>query len=375
SAESDNFVVRWGSDVSDDQAAEILAGFEISWATLVTDGGYPEPFTADIWKFNVYVGDTGPGLPSSEGAGGYYWYDAEGWPLIVLDKSLVTDSAWLEKVAAHEFFHAVQAPFEVYEYGGEGSWFWEATANWAAGEVFPDNTHYAAYLFGWAYQPHLAVDAFEYPDFSDQTDLSEVHQYGAFIWPRYLSEHAADPSLIFEAWDRAEDIDPDDPMAVLDVLAEERGFALDAAFADFAVRNVTWDYADGDAYEDWVDEYEHYFPSARIAADHDGHSGGWRSVDGDLETELWGVSYVRVRSPVSPFEVAFDTNPDAWPLTAWRVQVVAVMPLGYEVHEVEVVEGQASTVLDLDPNASQAWLVVTPTSRRGVPDEAAPWTY
>ena len=50
-------------------------------------------------------------------------------------------------------------------------------------------------LVGFAFLPHLPLTFFDYPD---RGELQEMHHYGAFIWPRYISEFAANISHEFK---------------------------------------------------------------------------------------------------------------------------------------------------------------------------------
>lgn len=55
------------------QIEKLGANFELSWQTTVDELGYPQPVGTVQTKFNVYIGDTGNGTPSAEGAVGYFW--------------------------------------------------------------------------------------------------------------------------------------------------------------------------------------------------------------------------------------------------------------------------------------------------------------
>lgn len=124
-------------------------------------------------------------------------------------------------------------------------------------EVYGDNPGYVAFLFGYALLPHLEVNFFDYPDTGA---LQEYHQYGAFIFPRYLAEFIGDWRIVRNAW-----VDPqvggNDPLEAMEAEIEDLGVGLDEAFMDFAARNVTWDYAHGDWYEYYVEAYADYYPS------------------------------------------------------------------------------------------------------------------
>ena len=84
SLSSDNFIVRWGSGVSQAEAQELLDAFELAWQVEILEMGYLQPVATDQYLFNVYIGDSGGGAPSSYGAAGYFTVDDDGYPMIVI---------------------------------------------------------------------------------------------------------------------------------------------------------------------------------------------------------------------------------------------------------------------------------------------------
>lgn len=296
SLESDNFIIRWGSGVSEADALEMLAAFERSWQVELLDMDHPQPQGTDTHKFNVYVGSTGGGTPDDYGAAGYFNTDSAGWPMIVLSLSTVEDTDYGVTTVAHEFYHAVQYATGTYQYEDEGAWFWEATASWIEVEVYPDNPGYVAFLFGYALIPHLELNFFDYPDTGA---LQEYHQYGAFIFPRYLAEFVGDWRIVRNAWVEPQ-VAGNDPLAALEAEIEDLGVGLDEAFMDFAARNVTWDYEHGDWYEYYVDAYGEYFPSQdnRVVETFsgDGTDGAFSPSD-SLAPRRFGVNVVALEEP------------------------------------------------------------------------------
>lgn len=248
----DNFIIKWGDGVSDGKASHLLGFFEDAWAAEIEDWGQPAPYGTETYLFNVYIGDTGGGTPEGHGAGGYYTRDGENMPMIVIAKNSLENEEYVAVASAHEFYHALQdASGAAYAYDGDSAWYWEATATWASGEVYPDDAYYGMFLYGYALLPQLSINFFDYPDTGT---LQEYHQYGAFIFPRYLSELVADRKLIVDSWiDSGSARDPLEALA--DELAKE-GVDLADAFGDFAARNAWWDYLDG---EDYADNYDYYY--------------------------------------------------------------------------------------------------------------------
>jgi len=298
SQESDNFVLKWGNDasVSGLAVSQMLSAFEFSWSEQVSAMGHPSPYGTDEYKFNVYVGDTGSCAPSVYGMGGYYTTDADGWPMIVMSQGTMDNTIYGQSVAAHEFYHAVQHATESYGGDADSSWYWEATACWMEKEVYASDTTYADFLFGYAFMPYKQLNAYQYPG---SGAIEEFHQYGAFIFPRYLTEHYADWTLIRDSW-----VDAawgSDPVEMLDGLTPEVG--IDVLFADFAAHNATWDYLDQDLYVNQLDSLSSgggYAIYDRRIVDTVGSQGTGREwIDPPTDTlpERFGYNVIRLKSP------------------------------------------------------------------------------
>lgn len=327
SAESDNFVLRWGPGFSASDAQPILDAFELAWTREILEMGYPEPLYADAWKVNVYVGDSGGGAPSAGSAAGYHTNDREGYPMIVLANSTAHDIPGRgANTTAHELHHALQRAAGTYSYQYEGAWYFEATASWIEVEVYPDEPAYTDLLFGYSFLPHLAINYFDYPD---EGVLQEYHQYGAFIFVRYLAEHAADPDLIRESW--LDTRGSRDPLAVIDrLLQEDAGTDLDAAFADFAARNATWDYAHGDWYAAAHDSASSLFGRGndyRIAAQSRGLLADVSPPE-EVRPQRYGSNMMRLYDLAEgdDLRVAFegDAAGDHGNAAVWNVEVIGL---------------------------------------------------
>lgn len=365
-AASTNFVVKWGDGgaVSQEEVDALLDAFEEGWAVEIGEMGHPAPLGTDTWLFNVYVGDTGDGTPSSNGAGGYYWRDDDGMPYVVVARDSLYYPDYAQGTAVHELYHALQDAVGTYGYGdgNVGAWYWEATAGWAQGEVYPENATYAQFLMGYAWLPELPVGFFDYPD---SGALEEYHQYGAFIFPRYVSEVAADRDLVVQSWLDAGG--EEDPVAVLAAGLEARGVAFADAFGDFAARNAGWDYADGDVYADSLMAWSGYFDDNAASADNVGEegTGGWLDLPEGHAPQRHG--YAVVRAHLGAYGARIDVGGD--PVgsrespSAWRVTVVEVDDDVMTYHPVTLDgEGEGSVVLRGD---GEAWIVAA-----AVPDRA-----
>ena len=346
---SERFALKWGSwtDVSEEVAAELLEQLEIAREVEVIDAGLPDPTGWEGTYFNVYIGDTGPEVPSAKGAGGYYSWDDEGYPLIVLGIDTIENLSWAATVTAHEFFHAVQGATYAYYEWEFAYWWWEATATWAAAEVWPDDLAFASWLGAYASSPHLRLSAL-----GDDGGAPPARQYGAFIFPRFLSEILGRADAVYGSWDiGTETSDPLDDLA--DLLGDD---ALRAAFADFAAHNVTWDYAHGELYAEIME----YFPSQwglpdLSIVDLDYDDDGWGTVPGDVEPGKFAYNHVRVpfeALAAGAFDVRFEGDHDDFEL-----RLVVESP-SQGVVRAEVAPSLDGSPVELPDDASAAWLVV-----------------
>ncbi len=321
--ESANFVVYWGTDgsVSGGDVSDLVQAFEDAWTHHTGTMGMPTPSGTDLYKFNVYIGDTGSGIPGSYGAGGYYTLDGEGFPMIVIALGSLDDMDWGVTTAVHEFFHAVQHATGAFGTAA-GSWFWEATAVWSEAEVYPEIPYYAAFLYGYAFLPHLPLSFFDYPD---SGTLQEHHQYGAFIFPRYLSEVVADWTLVRDAWIDGHGYS--DPIDVLDDALVELGSDFPTTWGDFLAHNTVWDYQDQEVYRWYLDYYGDWFHDEdhRIARSWYGAGNeAWFAPD-ELLPQRWGSHTLVLRAPeAGTLKVEFqgDAEGSAGSDATWIARVV-----------------------------------------------------
>ena len=255
---SDRFALKWGPSfpLSDADAERLLSDFEFAYSTMVMDWGMEDPTGIGGTFFNVYIGDTGGYVPSVMGAAGYYTIDSFGYPMIVLNKEFVNDVSYIRSVIAHEFFHGVQGQSRAYTDWETASWYWEATACWAQGEAVPESGTYAGFLVHYAAQPHVGLYHFSSGEFGGAPP--DYHQYGAFIYPRFLSERLDAFDAIIDSWREGDAVG--DPVHFLREYLTEPVF--DTSFVDHAARNLTWDYEDGELYRDWIMGTVDYWPDA-----------------------------------------------------------------------------------------------------------------
>ncbi len=357
---TENFVFRWGTSgsVRTADVERLAAAFEAAWTEEISVQGHPLPTGADTYRFNVYIGDSGGGTPSGSGAAGYFWYDEEGWPMVVVAADTLRDGAYADITAAHEFYHAIQGGTDRYPYSGDSAWFWEASATWASATVYPDNLNYATFLFGYVLLPHYPINYFNYPD---SWRVEDYYQYGAFIVPLHVSELTADRSLIREIWTR--DDAARDPLTTMDRLLEERGIAFDDVFMDHVARMATFDYPNGTAMERMVEanagRYDEYENLVAATVGPEG-TDGWVDGPNNLRPYRYGYNAIRIDPGDSAFvtiSIEGDLDGDAGHSAKWGAQLVRKHG-GARTYVPLTFEGQNAR-LDIDDlDGEELWLVI-----------------
>jgi len=358
---SERFALKWGPDfdLSEDNANAILTHFEEIHLAEVESWSMASP-TDGVRYFNVYVGDTGGVIPSVGGMAGYYTTDSSGHPMIVLANDTVTDLPYARSVIAHEFFHAVQWASESFWTWETGSWFWEATATWAAGEVVPDNDSYWNALPHYALKPQIGL----YHDTMTEHGGAppDLHQYGAFIFPRYISEVLESPETILSAWRDGET--DDDPVAWMRVHMTDEVFG--AALVDHAAHNLTWDYIHGERWSSWVDEVASWYPDQddRIAPLIAHADADWYTVGDEDMPGAGGYNLIPIPDDViEEGELVVAVRPDIEAglatATQFRARVVSIVDGVPTRHAVD--HTVPHTTLSVEPTA-ELWLVVAKLS-------------
>lgn len=346
--ESDNFLISWPARIAlaDDDARAVADALEASFVTFHDELGLPLPPGADTYRFNAYVSDA-QGTPTVEG-GGYMDFGLT--PFLALHADLVRFDPGLPFVAAHEYFHAVQLATDAYTAAPTGDvhpadWWFEATATWAATQVFPDDEvpfgDLASYLAGPEHP--LFLSSFQVAP----TSSVAGHEYGAFLFPLHVSlvhgaQVVADTFLLAGA--------EQDPLLVLDELLPESSAADE--LAHFAARNAVWDYPApvGDHLDAWLPELLASAPSSTVGAVTAGAADA-APVD-ERPLHAWGYHLLDV-SPdderATLVELFGDASGSAGTAGRWRgVLVVADEPPVYTPLSEEDGALRATIAADVD---------------------------
>jgi hypothetical protein len=236
------------------QVERTEATVETVWATEIDTYGYRPP-KSDLSspnhgpdeKIDIYLADVGAdglyGYCTTDDPNlsvGYPYGDASAYCVVDNDFSSAqfpgsaTPDQALAVTVAHEFFHAIQFGYDIWEDG----WFMEGTAVWMEDEVYDDVNDNYQYLDSSALvHPSIPIDL----AVRDYSSPLAGFQYGAFLFFRYLSESFRTPEVIHRIWELAEDV-PGSPdqysLQAVDSMLRERGTTLRLVFAGFAAANV-----------------------------------------------------------------------------------------------------------------------------------------
>ena len=155
----------------------------------------------------------------------------------------------LKVTIAHEFFHALQNGYDVYE----KAWLSEATATWVEDEIYDDINDNYQYLPDWFARPWVALDATPKEAAPDQQ-----HWYGSWIFFRFLSEQVKDRAIVRKIWEHSVAYNSKQGdfsfKAIRDAIADYNK-SFSQMFTDFHVANLLktippYHYEEGSNYPD-----------------------------------------------------------------------------------------------------------------------------
>jgi hypothetical protein len=254
---SANFAVHTGNNpITDAQAASALAIAEESWAVYSDGLGFGPITGTDAYRLNVYISWDNDS-PDIDYDGGYATIDNQGYPYLVISKNLVTDLESLKTVISHELFHDYQMSLNAYN-SAKAQWYWEATAEWGAMEVYPALSGPYSFVGAVALTQELPLFYFGDP-FADNP--TGQHQYGSGLFTRYLSDRVGLPNLITDSWNDGGG--NDDPIRVLDDHLPQGAIegGIEAAIVDYNARNALWDYPQRALMLGWIASFEATYPT------------------------------------------------------------------------------------------------------------------
>ena len=245
-----------GNGVPDyvDECATIL---DYVWAKEVDTLGYIPP-PSDDWypgwdnggdgKYDIYLlnlgssylGATYPETTATNNPDTWSWTS-----YIELDNDYVgypnyhSQYDWFKVTAAHEFFHAIQFGYDVYENEVAGDivkpYWMEMSATWMEDQVYDNINDYINYLPAFFNYPWLSLRTFR--------SFADYHPYGSCVWPIYLGEKFG-IGIIKDIWTRCSQEPGDNVLSVTDQILTVHNSSLTDAFREFTV----WNYFTGSKY-------------------------------------------------------------------------------------------------------------------------------
>jgi MYXO-CTERM domain-containing protein len=371
---STNFAVKWTSaNLTPDQAQQVLDILEDSWSLYFDTLGHTIPAGADQFRINAYVSGEKDN-PSIDFDGGYANLDGEGFTYLVLSTNLIgqADDDGLLATASHEFYHDVQFGTEAY-IGESAYWYWEATAEWASQQLYPDLDDSYAFVGAFALLTELPIffsgDAFA-------EDPSGVHQYGASIFPRHLTDRLDSPALVADSWEQA--LPEDDPLDVLDGLLPSGTIA--EAYAEFAPHMALWDFTRRDLIVPWVDLYADAYPDDDAIALRIGPegTGGLVSAPAGRQPHSFGANVIEIARPASgELDLSVEVDAAGSLGTPGQLTATVVRPVpgtaDVDYTPVAIVGGAGAAHLELAADQPIAYLVVAATADTRSFDESFPY--
>lgn len=319
---SEHFALHWGATYTDfEQIDDMLNLLEQSLRIEVDSVGMPT--LQEDRYFNVYLGDTGEGMPDSLNVAGYYDVDSTGQPMIVLGPFVLNSWSIAKTTIPHELFHALQ--HRANQYGDYADrWYWEATATWSEQVVLPGHPSHADFLYGYALLPHLPLT---YYSLFGSGSLDELHPYGSFIVFQYMTENLVPISDVGQSWmqDSSET-----PIFWWDEHLQGLETTLGDVLAQVSAHNVTWDYEEQLIYETQIQAQIDVNPDLdqRVVGDLSlGEHDQELTVPSSLRPGGLGYNMWTVDTTVSEMRLRFDgvTIGDHFGHVDWRIAVVRVV--------------------------------------------------
>ncbi len=290
---------------------EWLAGYaDSSYRSEVLGLGQFEPPSDGVAggdsRYDIYTEEMGYyGYTQSEGGGPNPWNDA--YSYISVHRNFLgfppnNDPEGNQKGAAkvtvaHEYYHAVQFAYNYME----EAWLMEASSTWMEDFVYPQVNDNYNYLSSW----------FGYPDYA-LNSTTNLHQYAAFIWPKYLSQNFGS-AIMPELWNQC--IYSNAYPALTTVLANH-GRALNSEFAEFC----SWNFITGSR-----NDHEHfldgsYYPLISTVRTHTTYPVTGQGPLTGKAPDAMGANYVIFTLPGGTGNFTVDFNGDN--STPWIVNIL-----------------------------------------------------
>jgi len=194
------FIIWWDNANNYSAQADVLLDTMLSYRnTCLNDMAMMDPPNPiDGYYYNVYL-HTGSGFFSPNGWGNGQGTDANGYPFLTFPTGVLGDLV----NTAHETFHIFQynATSPGFAYSGDSQWYIEASANWFAAKMNPNNSRAFVEAEALRKVPHvpLWLSYGNYPVSYPSNWQRYVHQYGLALYLYYLTDVAGMPDSLITA--------------------------------------------------------------------------------------------------------------------------------------------------------------------------------
>jgi len=226
---STHFAARWnatsGVPLTQAQTQTGLNLLEQIWTKYITELVFSKPYANDAAKYKVDINVSNQGWASGGGTGANH-------PGMWLHYNAFQDPGAL----AHEFTHSIQYATRGLRDSDYTGWFWESHAEWMRHQFFRDQVNCAEMLVNY---PHLY--------YGSTRDRYCNWQFWEFIKEKYCIRTVNDIWALSKKPGETGYRD-EDPFTVLARNAGWSQSQLNDEFGDWALRNATWDYSNGNVY-------------------------------------------------------------------------------------------------------------------------------
>ncbi len=250
----------------------------------------------------------------------------------------------IQVTAGHEFFHAIQLGYD----GEEEVWLMEATAVWMEDETYDDVNDCYQYMIPWFAKPYLSLNR-----------PNDLHQYGSYIFFKYIDEHLGGRNLIRKTWEQSRIFDSnngDYSVQSIDLALKEHNHSFKKALNNMAIANriLSSDNSAGQyAYEE-TNGYRDYFDQNNRSIQLGIHDSLNFSI-GDITNiesynlQKYGSQYIKINS-VDPVRISIKkpVGEDGSINDLTLHTIVKTISGNYEV--------QTSNILNIDPGSNNDWI-------------------
>ena len=267
----------------------------------------------------------------------------------------------------HEFFHAVQHSTGNHLEDARAKWYWESTATWMEGEVFPEEPLTGIFLFSFLFNPHFAINAV--PEFEGLA--SDYFSYGSFAFIDRLVE-LTEVGAVRDSWYQNSQL----PLHWWSEHLKAQSLHMSDVLAEFSKRRALLDLVDIDLYRADLEQYaqayarEDYRITAQLPS-----SGNttFREVSAELFPQRGGYNQVILDNPLwetMTVQVEAENFGSLGSTAIWSAQVLIFSEDGITVsHQLDFNDGSAQTALSDLSEVQQISLIVSSWSEQDRPSE------